>query len=94
MDIMAQMATPMFKAMDINHDDRISLKEYTIAMYPLGVSEDQSKIGFQSIDEDGDGYLSQEEFAVAVSHYYFDKEESKYMNCFGQFVESTVSYDE
>jgi Ca2+-binding EF-hand superfamily protein len=88
-EIGAKNALIMFDAIDTDHDDFISPLEYKSFVRPLGVTSDNAISAFQMIDADEDGFLSREEFALACSHYYFDKEPSKYQNFFGPFSFST-----
>ena len=85
----AKNALMMFDAIDTDHDDFISALEYKSFVRPLGVTSDNAMSAFDMIDADADGFLSREEFALACSHYYFDKEPSKYQNFFGPFSFST-----
>jgi len=66
-------------------DGNIGYNEYFAFLSPLGVPEEDAKAAFKLLDTSGGGFLSTEEFSVAVVHYYFDAEESKYMHIFGEF---------
>ena len=87
MEMMAQMGMNMgmFKAMDVNNDGKISLREYKFAVIPLGVTEEDCEVAFNMIDANGDGFLSHEEFGFARAHYYFDKDDTIYKHFYGKF---------
>jgi Ca2+-binding EF-hand superfamily protein len=81
----------LFKCIDANQDSRVSFAEYFSFVQPLGVSEDDAKVGFAAIDTDGNGELSQQEVAVACAKYYFSPDDNDHKHFYGKFDKSNES---
>eukprot|EP01123_Difflugia_compressa_P011004 TRINITY_DN419_c0_g2_i3.p1 TRINITY_DN419_c0_g2~~TRINITY_DN419_c0_g2_i3.p1 ORF type:complete len:174 (+),score=29.87 TRINITY_DN419_c0_g2_i3:46-567(+) len=66
----------LFTLYDINHNGRISWKEYvcTVVLIMNGTLEEKLDLLFNAFDEDRNGRISKKEFASAVGK--FSKEES------------------
>jgi Ca2+-binding EF-hand superfamily protein len=81
----ANTALNMFRAMDLNHDGDVQYSEFKAFVGALGVSSDDAELSFRIIDNDGNGKLSKKEVSEAFAHYLFDKEPSPAQNFFGPF---------
>eukprot|EP00985_Skeletonema_marinoi_P006008 scaffold2600_cov58-Skeletonema_marinoi.AAC.1 len=84
-EISRDIMVNVFKAIDSNKDGVVNLAEYkafVTAVFP-NLTDDDVEYGFNIIDEDGDGVLSQEEVATACTRYYYDEEDTKYKHFYG-----------
>jgi len=90
-EISRDINVKLFKAVDSNKDGVVNLAEYkafVTAVFP-NLTDDDVEYGFNIIDEDGDGVLSQEEVATACAHYYYDEEDTKYKHFYGRWDEKS-----
>jgi hypothetical protein len=79
----------LFKGMDSNKDGVVNLAEYkafVTSIFP-NMTDDDVEYGFNMIDENGDGVLSQSEVAMALTRYYYDGEDTKYKHFYGRWNE-------
>ena len=77
----------MFKGINFNNDGVVSLDEYkalVTSVFP-DLSDEDIQYGFDMIDENKDGVLSQSEVSIAWARYYFDGEETKYRHFYGKW---------
>lgn len=87
LEVSENLNIDMFKGVDINKDGVVSMTEYkalVTAVFP-DLSDEDIQFGFDKIDENGDGVLSQSEISIAWASYYFDGEESKYQHFYGKW---------
>lgn len=87
MEVSENLNIEMFKVIDANKDGVVSIAEYkalVTAAFP-DLSDEDVQYGFDMIDENGDGVLSQSEISIAWASYYFDGEESKYQHFYGKW---------
>jgi Ca2+-binding EF-hand superfamily protein len=86
-DLSQSINTTLFKGFDTNGDGVVSLKEYKAFVSPLfpGLTDEDVKFAFDIIDENGDGVLSEDEIGLALAHYYWDEEDTKYKHFYGRF---------
>jgi Ca2+-binding EF-hand superfamily protein len=56
---------------DRNADGKISRDEFSVWLKAVGVPESKAKAGFDQIDTDGSGELSEEELLTAVRKFHF-----------------------
>eukprot|EP00577_Skeletonema_sp_RCC1716_P026381 CAMPEP_0113412626 /NCGR_PEP_ID=MMETSP0013_2-20120614/22945_1 /TAXON_ID=2843 ORGANISM="Skeletonema costatum, Strain 1716" /NCGR_SAMPLE_ID=MMETSP0013_2 /ASSEMBLY_ACC=CAM_ASM_000158 /LENGTH=198 /DNA_ID=CAMNT_0000299151 /DNA_START=167 /DNA_END=763 /DNA_ORIENTATION=- /assembly_acc=CAM_ASM_000158 len=90
-EISRDINVTVFKAIDSNKDGVVSVAEYkaiVTAIFP-DLTDDDVEYGFNMIDEDGDGVLSQEEVATAWLRYYYDEEDTKYKHFYGRWDEKS-----
>ncbi|CAG0906939.1 unnamed protein product, partial [Cyprideis torosa] len=66
-----------FKALDLNGDGKISMKEYIKLFQAHGVPEREAMKAFKSLDVNGDGEVSFNEFCAANLEYMFCEVEDK-----------------
>ena len=89
LEVCEHLNIDMFKGIDTNNDGVVSLAEYkalVTAIFP-NISDQDVQYGFNVIDEDGDGVLSQSEVSIAWASYYLEGEKSKYQHFYGRWDE-------
>jgi juvenile hormone diol kinase len=65
------LADTLFRIVDANGDDRISLQEYEDFLKIHGRDPKDAALIFPKLDVDGDGFVSREEMKKAVVEFYF-----------------------
>ncbi|MFB9904141.1 EF-hand domain-containing protein [Allokutzneria oryzae] len=62
-----------FEIGDADQDGRMSLNEWMISHTVFGSNQLEALESFQSLDEDGDGYVTADEHAAAVARFYSEQ---------------------
>jgi hypothetical protein len=60
-----------FAMADADNDGRCGVEEMMAAQRRSGMREDEIHRSFKMLDSDGDGFVTADEFAVALDEYYF-----------------------
>ena len=91
--IFARYVKPIFEAVDVNGDGKLSWEEfYLLMLKPVGMPEEDAKLAFKIIDTNGDGTLSFDEFATAIISYFADTEVNKYSFSYGLLKNVPADY--
>src|SRR5262249_32334115 len=70
------LADVLFRVIDANGDDRISLQEYKDFLTVHGRNPVDADLIFPKIDTDNDGFVSREEMKKAVVEFYYSDDAS------------------
>jgi len=67
----------LFKAVDYNASDDISVDEYKLLFKCLGLSEEDAIVSFNSIDVNGDGTITLDEFVAHGKDFFLTEDETR-----------------
>lgn len=74
-----KLCKDIFAASDVDGSGGLSEEEYfNCMMYPWGVNREEGKVCFDLIDSDKNGWLSVEELANAMWHFFTELEVNEY----------------
>lgn len=63
-------ANVIFDILDSSNDDQISLTEYKQFCVAIGLTEKDAEIAFANLDQNGDGYISRDEYLQASKEFH------------------------